>query len=72
MPDSRLPLLIRPVSGGFDVAFADGAQYVHISRVERRARLPDRTLTDDEALDLAKEIARALMAAWDASLRFAA
>jgi hypothetical protein len=64
MDDSRLPLTIRSVADGFAIVFADGGQHVFVSGREPTAGTPPGGLNSDEALELAKEIARALIAAW--------
>lgn len=62
MPDSRLPLTIRPVTGGFAIAFADGTHAVYVAGQD--GALAGSSLSTEQALDLAKEVARALVAAW--------
>jgi len=63
MSDSRLPLTIRTVAGGYAVAFADGRQQIYIVPYQP-VSAPQGREPDDEALELAKEVVRALMAAW--------
>jgi hypothetical protein len=70
MADSRLPLTIRPVRDGFAIVFADGGQHVFIRADEPDGRRVDRATED--ALELAKEVARALIAAWSDPVRSAA
>ena len=73
MLDSRLPLKIRPVPGGFAIVFADGGQHIYIEGGDHGAGTQlDGTLTSEQAMDLAKEVAGALMAAWGDPLRSAA
>jgi hypothetical protein len=71
MPDSRLPLTIRPVPGGFSIVFADGGQHVFVQGQNPFTQV-EQTLSSDQTLDLAREIAGALMAAWGDPLRSAA
>jgi hypothetical protein len=61
MIDSRLPLSIRSVPEGFAIIFADGSEHLLIRAVDR---CTGRQLPMDEALELAKEIARALVSEW--------
>ena len=68
MVDSRLPLRIKPIAGGFAIVFADGGERIHVYGSARRDVESDETQLDD-ALELAKEVARALMAAWGDELR---
>ena len=70
MPDSRLPLKIRPVPGGYAIVFADGGQHLYVAGHDTRdGALLQGALTREQALDLAKEIASALMMAWGDPLR---
>ena len=71
--DSRLPLTIRPILGGFAIVFADGGQHILVEgdNLLTENRVGDE-LTSEEAFDLAREIARALAAAWGDPLRSAA
>ncbi len=72
MTDLRLPLTIKPVPGGFAIVFADGEQRIFVEGQDPLAAAAGSSQAEDEALELAKEIARALMAAWDDPLRSAA
>lgn len=65
MSNPRLPLKIKPVPGGFAVAFARGGQHIYIYGREPHVAQAAGSLTIDEAKALAQEIARALTAAWD-------
>jgi hypothetical protein len=69
MPDSRLPLTIRSVADGYAIAFADGEQHIFVHRRDLSGDAPSQALTADEALELTKEVARALMLAWGDPLR---
>ncbi len=69
MPDSRLPLTIRSVGEGYAIAFADGEEHICIHRRGVSDETTSGALTADEALELAKEVARALMLAWGDPLR---
>ena len=69
MPDSRLPLTIRSVAEGYAIAFADGRQHLCVHRYGLSGDAADGPLIADEALELAKEVARALMLAWGDPLR---
>ena len=65
MSDPRLPLKIKPVPGGFALAFARGGQHIYVYGREPHVASAADTLSIDEAKALAQEIARALTAAWD-------
>jgi hypothetical protein len=77
MLDSRLPLTIRPLPNGFAIVFADGSQHLLVQGQDPFSGHPAEAgsggrLAPDEALDLAKEVARALIDAWAGTLRSAA
>ena len=73
MVDSRMPLTIRPVRGGFAIVFADGGQqHIFVEGDDVLAAEREGALASEEALDLTKEIARALVAAWGDPMRSAA
>ena len=61
----RRPLKIKPVPGGFAVAFANGGQHIYVYGREPHVASAAGSLTTDEARALAQEVARALTVAWD-------
>lgn len=65
MADRRLPLRVTRLSSGYAVRLADGraAAFVYYREDETVARAAA-VLTQPEAEDLAKEIARLLTDAW--------
>jgi hypothetical protein len=66
LADPRLPLKIRQLPGGYAIEFADGRRPVMVYGREPHVAPAAKTLTLDEARELAQEIARALTAAWSA------
>ena len=66
MPDPRLPLHIKSLPGGYAIEFSDGRSPIYIYGREPHATTGVNSLTLDEARALAKEVARALTAAWSA------
>ncbi|MEX0852028.1 MAG: hypothetical protein WD036_01900 [Bauldia sp.] len=65
MPDPRLPLKIKPIPGGFAIAFADGGQHVYVYGREPHGAQAAGSLTINEAKPLVQEVARAVTAAWE-------
>jgi len=64
MPDPRLPLKIKPVAGGYAIAFANGGQHVYVYGREPHIASAAGALTLDEAKVLAQELARMMTEAW--------
>jgi len=63
MPDARLPIKVLRIPGGYTVILADGRKLWIYGREPEVARAAH-AMTLDEAEQLAKDVARALTAAW--------
>jgi hypothetical protein len=64
MTDSRLPIKIKRIPGGFTVDLADGRKLWIYGREPAVARAAN-AMTLEQAEQLAKDVARALTAAWE-------
>lgn len=63
MTDSRLPIKIKRIPGGYTLNLADGRKLWIYGREPQVARAAD-AMTLDEAEQLAKDVARALTRQW--------
>ena len=64
MADTRLPLKIRRLPGGFAIQYADGRRALIVYGHPAGNAHAANGLTFDEAKAVAQDVARALTAAW--------